>query len=170
MRSIPAALAAVVLLAGCGEREPTPAEKAAKDARDIALVEAAQQSKPPPEAIEPAALTAAEADRYGASTHCAFVPADSSGPRPILLAGEDRAWLKVGERVHGFAADRGSSRLAGGAWPHYDGKDRSLSIEQEPGDGVTLGDDRLRWAATLTVRDAWDQVVYRRSGDLECGA
>jgi hypothetical protein len=170
MRWTAATLAALAVLSGCAEDGPTPAEKAAQDARDIAMVEAAQQTKPPPQAIDLEPMNSAEVTRYGVSTACAFLPGKGGAASPILLAGEDRAWLKIGARIHGLAADRGSTKFAGGAWPNYDGKERSVTIDAERGDGVTIGDDRLRWAANVTVRDAYDQVIFRGAGTLECGA
>lgn len=169
MRRLIAMVIGPVLLGGC-EQPVDPAVQARKDARDIALVEAAQRSKPPPRAIAPQAIAGSEvsAGRLPAAA-CRLRTAEAPLADPILLADDRRAYIKVDGRLTTLAADVGSERAGATLFRHYVGKSHSLTVDRAPGAGDHLGNDRLRWPARVTIRDAWDQVVFVSSGELTCG-
>ena len=157
-----------VLLAAC-EKTVSPAEKAAEDARAIAMVEAAQDVKAPPVPLQPQPLTAADFEQnrlHGPG--CNLVPDDYAGD-PVVVADGTRALLKIGGRLVNFAADGGSEPLAMGARTHYVGKAQSLVLTRGSGAGNSIGEDSERWDGSLTIRDANNQLVYTATGELMCG-
>jgi hypothetical protein len=161
-------IATAALLSGC-EPEPSAAEQAAADARDIAMVEAAQERHPPIQPVTPQAIAYSDLERLklpGAS--CRFEPA--GGRDPIMLAFERQAVMLFEGEPTTFASDTGGPPGPVGTWLHYVGKALSLRIEKGDGDGVRAGNDALEWAAKLAVRDEFDRVIYTRSGRLRCGA
>jgi hypothetical protein len=161
------ALLAALVLAAC-QREPTPAEKAAADAHDIAMVEAAQDRNPPIQPLSPQPITPAELDDLELTgTRCAFEPRGSR--EPVLLAFENQAAMLIDGKPATFAGDSAGPTGPVGTWQHYVGKALSLRLVKGEGDGVEAGSDALEWPAQLTVRDEYDRIVYTRPGNLRCG-
>lgn len=162
-------LLGLCLFAAACEPAPTPAEKAAADARDIAMVEAAQERHPPLQPLAPQPITAANLERLGLlGKSCGFVP---EGQRdPVMLAFENRAALLLGGAPTMLASDAGGPAGPLGTWQHYIGKAISLRITRAAGDGVEPGSEALEWPGVLTVRDEFDRIVYTRPGNLRCGA
>ncbi len=164
-----ATVATAALLTSC-EEVKSDAQQAAEDVRAIAMVEAAQDSKPPPVPIEPQPITAADIENnrlYGAG--CNLVPTAQPGGDPLVVANDRRALIKVAGRLVTFAADAGSETIMLGVRTHYVGKAQSLFLQRAAGDGNRLGEDSVRWDGTLTVRDANEQLVYTSSGEIVCG-
>ncbi|MFT4027326.1 MAG: hypothetical protein QM676_11065 [Novosphingobium sp.] len=160
-------LLAVLALAACDK--PTPAEKAADDARDIAMVEAAQHNYGPPVALDPSPITLADRERarlIGAG--CSFEAEGQSDP--VLIAQPKHAVMKLGRELTAFASDNGSTQLPLGTWAHYVGKEGSLRINKAAGEGGLGGQGGVEWQATLTVTDQHDRTVYSSPGRLRCGA
>src|SRR3989337_564613 len=103
------AIAALLLLAGCGD-ELTPEELAQADARDVALVEAANKVEPPLKEITPEPILLPDIERfdlYGAA--CNYAPGTSLGTR--VVAREADAFMKIDGEVVRLAADPGSREL-----------------------------------------------------------
>lgn len=163
------ALLGICLLATACKPAPTPEEKAAADARDIAMVEAAQERHPPLQPLSPQPITAGDIERLGLlGKSCGFVP---DGQRdPMMLAFENKAALLLDGRATMLASDGGGPAGPLGTWQHYVGKAISLRVTRAGGDGVEPGSDALEWAAVLTLRDEFDRIVYTRPGKLRCGA
>jgi len=162
-------VAAGCLLACACHPAPTPAEKASEDARDIAMVEAAQERHPPIQPIEPEPLTFAAIERLKLfGTSCAFVGEGETDP--VALAFDKRAVLLLGGEAVMLASDPGGQLGPLGTWQHYVGKALSLSVAAGPGDGVRIGEEVLRWPARMELRDEFDRIVYTRSGELRCGS
>src|SRR5687768_2584298 len=118
------ALGLALAVSAC-EPEPTPAEKAADDARAVAMVEAAQDRHPPPQPLAPQPLTRADIERFklfGAG--CGFEPEGRS--EPVLLIRAQQAVMKLDQRPTTFASDPGGAQLPLGTWEHYVGKGLSL--------------------------------------------
>lgn len=160
-----------LFLAACTEHAKDPAVQAREDARDIAMVNAAQDAKPPPTPLEPQPITAADIEAnqfYGAG--CNLVPAGQAGGNPILVANDRRAVLKISGKFVFFAADPGSPVLAMGTRSHYVGKAQSLDLQRATSGGTQLGEEASRWSASMAVRDAWGQMVYSQGGELVCGS
>lgn len=160
-------IASLLLLTACGEG-PTPAEKAAEDAKAVAMVEAANRRYAPPQALDPRPITPADLQRHGLlDAGCSFEAEGQSDP--MLVARPKRAVMKLDKELTSFASDPGSKSLPLGTWTHYVGKAGSLRIEAE-GAGDPAAQNRLEWAARLTATDQHDRIVYSSPGKLRCGA
>ncbi len=160
----------VCLLFSCSEKPKDPALQAREDARAIAMVNAAQDTRPPPTPLEPQPITAADIEvnrLYGAG--CNLVPADQPGGNPILIANERRAVMKISGKFVTFAADQGSAELSMGTRTHYIGKAQSLNLRRATSGGTQLGEEASRWGGSMEVRDPWGQMVYSAAGELVCG-
>lgn len=163
------AILPALILTAC-KHEKSAAEQAREDARDIAMVEAAQDAKPPPVPLDPQPITSVDIEQnklYGAG--CTLVPRTVPGGDPVVMANDRRAVMKVGGKFVTFAADAGAELLALGVRTHYVGKEQALFLDHQPGDGSKLGEEAMRWDGRLTVRDAHGQLVYTTSGELVCG-
>ncbi|HEY6869863.1 MAG TPA: hypothetical protein VI199_08920 [Novosphingobium sp.] len=160
-------LAPALALAAC-EPAKSPAEQAREDARAVAMVEAAQRQVPPPAPLDPEPITAAEIEAGHLEPACRFVSAGSSAASPVMLVNDRRALIKSEARFIALAADAGSTAIGPGLRARYIGKAQSMVVERGPGDGAHPGEDGLRWPAKVTVRDAWDQLVYAGTGELVC--
>lgn len=159
----------LILLTAC-EPHKTAAQQAAEDARAVAMVEAAQNVKPPPAPLDPQPITAADIEAngiYGAG--CSLVPVNVPGGDPVVMANGRRALVKIGGKFVTFAADPGSPVLALGLRTHYVAKAQSLLLQRGPGSGTALGQDGMRWDGRVAIRDAHDQPVYESAGILTCG-
>ncbi len=160
----------VVALAGC-KQQISPRQQASDDAVAIAKAEAAQDSRPPIKAVSPEPLNALDMQKYGlGGVGCGLIPGAPPAGDAVVFAAPKRATLKLEGRLVSLASDPGSTPLPLGAWTHYVGKELSLKLEKTDGDGSNAGSDRMRWNGRMTVRDAWDRIVYTTVGALECGS
>ena len=160
------ALGAFAVLTACSS-EPTPAEKAAQDARDIAAVEAVQKIKPPPQPITPEAILFPDIQQYdlfGAGR--AFAPGGSMGA--VMLSRDKVAWMKIGGRLVRFASDPGSAKMPLGTWSRYAGKEWALALTRAEGDGEAIGSESRQWQGRLVVTDAFGQTVFDSAGLVQC--
>jgi hypothetical protein len=161
-------LAAVILLSGC-DRSVSPAEQKRKDAADVAAVEAIQKVAPPIKPINLQRITLEEITAKNLSgAGCSF--STSSPAQPLVLALVGRALIKVDDTIVMLISDNGGAKLEMGAWEHYLGKEYTLTLKRVPGPGQPAGEESLRYAGEVTVRDAWDRVIYSAQGILDCGA
>jgi hypothetical protein len=171
------ALAWSMAMTGCHHRDD-PAEKAAKDAHDVAMVEAVQHRVPPAQPIVPESLVLEDVRRLGFSdAACGYRdPAHAKG-QTIAVLGNARAVMRLDGLNEAFASDPGASSVAAGAWSHYVGKRYSLKIER-----IAPLDPSVRATATplpggkgsalpvvLSVLDDHDRPVLRSEGQLLCG-
>lgn len=165
--------AAVLFLAATGlaacHSAATSDDHEARDAHDRALVDQAQRRRPPPRPVtlEPVALADFSAPEIAsrlpralsarAAAHaCRFAPAGGPGGAVFVAVGS------VGViKPHGsgelLAADSGSPPVAGLA-SRFAGAEHTLELAAARGGGTML-----------TVRDRYDQVVYRVTGAVRCG-
>ena len=158
----------VILLSGC-ERSLSPAEQKRKDAADVAAVEAIQKVAPPIKPINLQRITLEEITAKNLSgAGCSF--STTSPAEPLVLALVGRALIKVDDNIVMLISDNGGAKLEMGAWEHYLGKQYTLTIKRVPGDGKPAGAESVRYSGEVTVRDAWDRVVYSSQGLLDCGA
>ena len=161
-------LAAVILLSGC-DKSLSPAEQKRKDAADVAAVEAIQKVAPPIKPINLQRITLEEITAKNLSgAGCSF--STTSPAEPLVLALVGRALIKVDDTVVMLISDNGGAKLEMGAWEHYLGKQYTLTLKRVPGDGIRAGEESVRYAGAVTVRDAWDRVIYSSQGILDCGA
>ena len=161
-------LAALIVLSGC-DRSISPEEQKRKDAADVAAVEAIQKVAPPIKPINLQRITLEEINAKNLSgAGCSF--SISSPAEPLVLALVGRALIKVDDSIVMLISDNGGTKLEMGAWEHYLGKQYTLTLKRVPGNGQPAGEESVRYAGELTVRDAWDRVVYSSQGVLDCGA
>ena len=161
-------VAALVALGAC-QAEPSPAERKAADERAIAQVEAAQNVKPPvqPIELEPITPEDIEASRL-AGAGCVLIPSDAGTRLPVLLLDGKRASFKLSGRMQLLAGDPGSAKLPVETPSRYAGKKFAMVITKADGTGERVGDQLVRYPASVVIRDPWDQLVYKRDAALEC--
>ena len=177
MRKTPAIAGLALLLAGCGD-ELSPEEQAAADERDVALVEAANSAAPPVQLVSPEPILLPDIERYdllGAT--CSYAPGTSLGAR--VIAREADAFMKIDGEIERFAADPGSRELPSHTRSVYNSKDYSLVLAlgdaggEPPAQGEAEVTDnaaasRDNYEGSVTLRDAYDRVVYEGVGLAQC--
>ena len=150
-------------LAACSS-EPDEAERQAA----VAEVEANQEAPPEELELQPILYPDIEKnDLYGAG--CSFAP-DGGGLGAVALALADEGYVKRGEEILRFAADKGSEELPYLARRKYDGSDYSFTLELDRDSGAPSGDETSDYSGSLTVKDGKDRVVYESTGIVQCGA
>ena len=160
MRSF--ALTLVAVLAACSS-EPTEEERAAA----VAEVEAHQT--PPAQPLELEAIRYREIEKhelYG--TGCSFAPT-GGGLAAVALAMPDTGHIIVDGEMLTLAADKGSAELPYLARSKYDGTEHSMELDLDQDAGEEVGAEVSDYPATLTIRNARDQIVYNQSGIAQCG-
>lgn len=161
MRKHAMILAALVVLAGCAKE--SPAEKAADDAHDIAMVE--KMSKEPFKPILPIAITPVDIDRYGLDKPgCTFSKGKSTDP--LFIATREEGFMRVGSDLKRFSARSLSADLPGGARTTYVGLSSWVDLVRQPDAG--LQSDQNTWAARLIVHDAQERVAFMADGIARC--
>ena len=161
-------LGTLILLSACNSGV-SPAEQKRSDAADVAAVEAIQKVAPPIKPINLQRITLEEITAKNLSgAGCSF--SITSPAEPLALALVGRALIKVDDTIVVLISDNGGTKLEMGAWEHYLGKEYTLNLKRVPGPGQAAGEESVRYAGELTVRDAWDRVVYSTQGLLDCGA
>ncbi|MBX7489279.1 hypothetical protein K3177_12205 [Qipengyuania sp. GH25] len=155
-------LLAVTLMA-CSN-EPNEEERAA------AVAEVEANRIPPPEELQLEPIRYREIEKnelYG--TGCSFAP-DGGGMSAVALAMAETGHFLRGDKLITLAADKGSSELPYLARRKYDGAAYSMTLDLDEAEGEQSGEETSDYPATLTIRDASEQVVYRKSGIAQCGA
>lgn len=159
---------AMLLVLGACEREPTPEEQAMADARDVAMVEAANDVMPPLEEVTPEPILLPDIERYDLyGEACNYAPGTSLGTR--VVAREADAFVKIDGEVHRLAADPGSRELPLHTRTLYNGKQYSLRLAMEPQDGAG-GEETTDYEGSVILRDQWGRVVYEGTGLAQCKA
>jgi hypothetical protein len=157
-------LLSLALLAGC-YNGPTPEEQAAEDARDVAMVEAANEVRPPLKAVTPDPIMLSDVERYDLlGEACNYAPGTSFGTR--VIARESDAFLKVDGKVVRLAADPGSRELPAHSRTLYSGKEYSLRLALN-GDGAEPTAPG-KYEGTVALRDQYGRIVYEGTGFAEC--
>jgi hypothetical protein len=155
-----------MLLAGCGNKS-TPEEQALEDARDVAMVEAANKAEPPLELVTPEPILLPDLERYDLyGEACNYAPGTSLGTR--VVARQADAFVKIDGEVQRFAADPGSRELPLGTRTLYNGKEFSLQLEIQ-GEGEETADGKKNYEGTVTLRDPYGRPVYEGTGLAQCG-
>jgi hypothetical protein len=157
-------LLVVALIAGC-DNGPTGYEQAVADARDVAMVEAANDVKPPLKEVAPEPIMISDIERWDLfGEACNYAPGTSFGTR--VIARESDAFLKVDGDVVRLAADPGSRELPAHSRTLYSGKEYSLRLALN-GDGAQPTEPG-KYEGTVTLRDEFGRIVYEGTGFAEC--
>lgn len=160
--------AMLLVLAGC-EREPTPEEQALEDARDVAMVEAANQVMPPLKQVTPEPILLPDIERYDLyGEACNYAPGTSFGTR--VVAREADAFVKIEGEIHRLAADPGSRELPMHTRTLYSGKEYSLRLAMEPEADTEAQSEATDYEGSVVLRDQYGRVVYEGVGLAQCKA
>ena len=152
-----------LMLVACSN-EPNEQERAA------AVAEVEANRIPPPEELQLEPIRYREIEKnelYG--TGCSFAP-DGAGMSAVALAMAETGHFLRGDKLITLAADKGSPELPYLARRKYDGAAYSMTLDLDEAEGEQSGEETSDYPATLTIRDASEQVVYRKSGIAQCGA
>lgn len=144
--------------------EPNEEERAA------AVAEVEANRIPPPEELQLEPIRYREIEKnelYG--TGCSFAP-DGGGMSAVALAMAETGHFLRGDKLITLAADKGSPELPYLARRKYDGAAYSMTLDLDEAEGEQSGEETSDYPATLTIRDASEQVVYHKSGIAQCGA
>ena len=144
--------------------EPNEEERAA------AVAEVEANRIPPPEELQLEPIRYREIEKnelYG--TGCSFA-SDGGGMSAVALAMAETGHFLRGDKLITLAADKGSPELPYLARRKYDGAAYSMTLDLDEAEGEQSGEETSDYPATLTIRDASEQVVYRKSGIAQCGA
>ena len=160
----------IILLATLGLALAACSDAPSEEDRQAAVAEVEANQVPPPEQLEPRAIgyrEIEEHDLFGAG--CSFAPT-GGGMGATALAMAEKAYFLKGSDMIELAADKGSAELPYLARRKYDGKAYSLTLDLDQDAGRRSGEEVSDYPATLTIRDAHDQTVYRKTGIAQCGA
>ncbi len=138
--------------------------------RAAAVAEVEANRIPPPEELQLEPIRYREIEKnelYG--TGCSFAP-DGGGMSAVALAMAETGHFLRGDKLITLAADKGSPELPYLARRKYDGAAYSMTLDLDEAEGEQSGEETSDYPATLTIRDASEQVVYRKSGIAQCGA
>jgi len=164
MRAYPIVLAAL-LASSCGKPEPSAAEKARKDAADVAAVNAAQV--PPPTPVTPELIGMPDIEKYDMfGAGCSF--AAGGGIGPVAMLQPKRGFMKIDGAIVPFAPDAGSGDLPLGAKAKYTGGAWSFVLDLASEEGKQTGGETIDYPARLILRNDHDQIVYQSDGTAQC--
>ena len=144
--------------------------EANEEERAAAVAEVEANRIPPPEELQLEPIRYREIEKnelYG--TGCSFAP-DGGGMSAVALAMAETGHFLRGDKLITLAADKGSPELPYLARRKYDGAAYSMTLDLDEAEGEQSGEETSDYPATLTIRDASEQVVYRKSGIAQCGA
>jgi len=161
------AIAVLTLVAACGP-DPTPEEQALADARDIAMVEAANEVMPPLKEVTPDPILYPDIERFDLfGEACNYAPGTSLATR--VVARPSDAFLKIEGSVHRLAADPGSRALPQNTRTLYSGKEYALRLEIN-GAGEAAAGGATDYEGSVTLRDEFGRVIYEGTGLVRCAA
>ena len=166
MRSL-IALGALVALVACGE-SIDESEREAADARDVAMVEAANEAMPPLRMVTPEPILLPDIERYDLlGEACNYAPGTSLGTR--VVARPSDAFMKIDGDVVRLAADPGSRELPMQTRTLYTGREYSLRLViQEGAVGEEAPGGAVNYEGTVEVRDEYGRIVYEGTGLAQC--
>jgi len=173
MRQVLVLAGAALLLTGCGD-DVAPEDRAAADERDVAMVEAANKAAPPLRQVTPEPILLPDIERYDLlGEACSYAPGTSLGAR--VISREADAFMKIDGEIERFSADTGSRELPMHTRSVYNSGDYSLVLALKE-DGIEASaqgegeprSERVNLEGTVTLRDAYDRVVYEGTGLAQC--
>ena len=145
------------------------AAKATSDAQAIAEVE--RLSTPPAVPVRPQPITFADLEKYDLfGAGCYFLDGTGDKAPMLFLASDEKGWMKIEGEMTAFSADRSSTELPYLSWSKYVGLARTVELDRDSAAARSTGPETESAPGTITVRDSRDQVVFKRSGLIDCGA
>lgn len=160
-------LAPALGCAACSS-ETDEGEQEMIDQQVIAEVEKANEAEPPLREVVPEPILYPDIERhdlYGAA--CSYAPGTSLGARVIARPAD--AFMKIDGKMVRFAADPGARQLAQETRSLYNSREYSLRLDlNEAGEGSEP--DAATYAGDIVLRDSYDRIVYRGTGEAQCGA
>ncbi len=158
---------AAALLAGCGEAEKSPQQRAIDDEKAIAEVEAAQT--PPPDVVTPQRITDEERARYKLSDNgCAFaVNNPELGAQAILQM--NVGYMKFEGAMERFAPDAGAGDGPAGTSTKYDGGRHGLIVAFDTAQTSKGAGSSVSVPTRITLQDGRRRTVYVAEGTSLCG-
>ena len=143
--------------------------RARSDARAIAQVE--RLSTPPAIPVRPQPITFADLEKYDLfGAGCYFLDGTGEKAPMLFLASDEKGWMKIEGEMTAFSADRSSTELPYLSWSKYVGLARTVELDRDSAAARSTGPETESAPGTITVRDSRDQVVFKRSGLIDCGA
>ena len=145
------------------------ASKEASDAKAVAQVE--RLSTPPAMPLSPQPITFADIEKhdlFGAG--CYFLDGKGEKLPMLFLASEAKGWLKLEGEIVELSADRSSTEQPYLSWSKYVGLAQTVQLERNSAAARPTGPETETAPGTITIRDASDRVVFKRSGAIDCGA
>ncbi len=164
----PILLCAMLAFAACSPPQSAESKQAA-DAEAVAQVE--RLSVPPAIPLSPQPITFADIEKhdlFGAG--CYFQGGDGEKPPLLFLASEAKGWLKLDSEIIELSADRSSSEQPYMSWSKYVGLSQTVQLERDSAVARSTGPETETAPGTITIRDAKDRVVFKRTGAIDCGA
>lgn len=161
------AIVLALAVAACGD-ETSPEEQAQADARDVAMVEAANEAMPPLEEVTPEPILFPDIERYDLlGQACNYAPGTSLGTR--VIAREADAFVKIDGEIVRLAADPGSRELPMHTRTLYSGKEYALRLQiVEEDAGEPAPDGSTNYEGNVQLRDAYGRLVYEGTGLAQC--
>ena len=158
------ALVAFMLLAAC---KPDADDHAARNQRDVALVEKANNTLPPLQQVSPEPIGYPEMERYDlAGAACNYAPGTSFGT--LVIARADDAFMKIGGKLQRFAADPGARELPRKTRSLYNSREYSLKLGIAGGGKTVPGQTGADYDGAVTLYDPHGRVVFEGSGLARC--
>ena len=155
----------LLVVAACG---PNADQRKAADEADVEAVEAAQNRLPLLQPMKPEPLMQEDIARVDATGPGCMVRLGEGLAPPVLVTVGSFGWLKLGGAIVKVASDSGSERGPADTWTRYTGKQATLRIEYAPGDIQASGLENSSHLVIITMRDAYDRVIYRGQGLQTC--
>jgi hypothetical protein len=151
-------LIAVLLVAGCGK---DPVQQRREDDQAVAAVNAAQNRLPPPKPFRPEPLTVEDLARMDDVGARCILPADPAGPAiPQLVTMGSYGWIKLDGELIRLVADTAGQPGNNRTWSRYTGKELTLRIEPAEARAAPITANGVHRRVRLTVRDAWQRVIF----------
>lgn len=99
------------------------------------------------------------------------LPVDPDGHAiPQLVTMGSYGWIKLDGELIRLAADTSSQPGYGKTWSRYTGKQLTLRIEPTESRAAPVTANGVHRLVRLTVRDAWQRVIYEKSVWQACAA